>query len=76
MVRAALGRGQHVLAGGVETEDQRRQLVAVLDERLLDGAFRTATLDATNHPGKHPNIDRLIELIAQGTTLNVRLIEA
>jgi len=34
------------------------------------------TIDAQANPGKHPNIDRLIDLIAQGTALNVRLIEA
>jgi hypothetical protein len=34
------------------------------------------TLDARANPGKHPNIDRLIDLIAQGTALDVRLIEA
>jgi hypothetical protein len=34
------------------------------------------TVDAQANPGKHPNIDRLIDLIAQGTALDVRLIEA
>lgn len=34
------------------------------------------TLDARANPGKHPNIDRLTDLIAQDATLQVRLIEA
>lgn len=34
------------------------------------------TADARAHPGKHPNIDRLIELLASGATYTVRLIEA
>lgn len=31
------------------------------------------TADAQAHPGKHPNIDRLIQLIASGQRLSVRL---
>jgi hypothetical protein len=31
------------------------------------------TLDATNHPGKHPNIDRLIGIIATGQALKVQM---
>ncbi|MEK8084862.1 DUF2322 family protein [Aquabacterium sp. A3] len=30
------------------------------------------TEDARLHPGKHPNIDRLLTLLAQGQTLSVR----
>lgn len=30
------------------------------------------TNDARQHPGKHPNIDRLLTLLAQGQTLAVR----
>lgn len=30
------------------------------------------TADARAHPGKHPNIDRLFELIGSGTRLRVR----
>lgn len=28
--------------------------------------------DARNHPGKHPNIDRLLEVAASGATLRVK----
>lgn len=34
------------------------------------------TADAENFPGKHPNIDRLIEIAAQNQALAVRLIAA
>lgn len=34
------------------------------------------TADAQANPGKHPNIDRLIELIASGTTLRVKQVFA
>ena len=34
------------------------------------------TADARNNPGKHPNIDRLIDLINSNTTLSVNLINA
>lgn len=34
------------------------------------------TADARAHPGKHPNIDRLIELVDNGRSLTVRTIAA
>jgi len=34
------------------------------------------TEDARNNPGKHPNIDRLIDLINSNITLSVNLINA
>jgi hypothetical protein len=34
------------------------------------------TADAQAHPGKHPNIDRLIALIGQGGQLTVKLLPA
>ena len=40
------------------------------------GMYDEHTQDAKVNPGKHPNIDRLIDLIALGTSLNVRLINA
>ncbi len=33
------------------------------------------TVDARANPGKHPNVDRLIALIAGGKTLDVKRIE-
>jgi hypothetical protein len=34
------------------------------------------TVDARAHPGKHPNIDRLITLIEQGDQLTAKLLPA
>jgi len=34
------------------------------------------TADAQAHPGKHPNIDRLIDLVAKGQSLTARTIAA
>lgn len=34
------------------------------------------TADAQAHPGKHPNIDRLIALLADGVTLRVKHVFA
>lgn len=34
------------------------------------------TADAEENPGKHPNIDRLFELIEQGQTLTVNKIQS
>jgi len=36
--------------------------------------FAEHTEDASRHPGRHPNIDRLIGLMISGDTLNVRII--
>ena len=35
--------------------------------------FAEHTEDATTHPGKHPNIDRLIAILTTGSPLNVRI---
>ena len=36
--------------------------------------FAEHTTDARAHPGKHPNIDRLLEVIATGQGYSVKLI--
>jgi hypothetical protein len=38
--------------------------------------FAEHTEDARRHPGKHPNIDRLLTLIASGDRLTIRTIAA
>ena len=38
--------------------------------------FAEHTEDALRHPGKHPNIDRLLDVQARGVSLSVRLVEA
>lgn len=37
--------------------------------------FAEHTQAARSHPGSHPNIDRLLKLVATGDTLHVRLME-
>lgn len=48
--------------------------VAAAQEGLL--LFAEHTESARQHPGSHPNIDRLFEIIASGQGYSVRLIPA
>ncbi len=36
--------------------------------------FAEHTEDASTHPGKHPNIDRLIAILTTGSPLNARIV--
>lgn len=38
--------------------------------------FAEHTADAQAHPGRHPNIDRLLQVLATGQGYAVRLVEA
>ena len=38
--------------------------------------FAEHVADARAHPGQHPNIDRLLEVIASGQGYDVRLVQA
>jgi hypothetical protein len=38
--------------------------------------FAEHTVDARANPGKHPNIDRLLEVIASGQGYSVKLVQA
>jgi hypothetical protein len=49
----------------------------LLDKAAAEQAlqlYAEHTQDARQNPGKHPNIDRLFELIGQDTVYNVRVI--
>ena len=48
--------------------------VAAAEEGLL--LFAEHTESARQHPGSHPNIDRLFEVIASGQGYTVRLVQA
>lgn len=48
--------------------------VAAAQEGLA--IFAEHTTDARAHPGSHPNIDRLLEVVASGEGFSVRLIDA
>ena len=48
--------------------------VAAAEEGLH--LFAEHTESARSHPGSHPNIDRLLDIIASGQALTVRLVAA
>lgn len=48
--------------------------VAAAEEALQ--IYAEHTLDAQANPGKHPNIDRLIELVRNGQSLTARTVAA
>ncbi|MEP3347495.1 MAG: DUF2322 family protein [Litoreibacter sp.] len=55
------------------------QVFAALDtEAATHGldVFAEHTADAKNRLGAHPNIDRLLEIVAGGASLNIRVLEA
>lgn len=49
---------------------------AINVEAAADGLaiFAEHTEDASRHPGKHPNIDRLIAIMTTGAPLNARIV--
>lgn len=53
-----------------------RQYGSINVEAAAEGLaiFAEHTEDATLHPGKHPNIDRLISIMTTGLPLDVRII--
>lgn len=52
-----------------------QQYGAINVEAAAEGLaiFAEHTEDAGTHPGKHPNIDRLIAIMATGSPLNARI---
>ena len=52
-----------------------QQYGAINAEAAAEGLaiFAEHTEDASLHPGKHPNIDRLIAILTTGTPLNARV---
>ena len=53
-----------------------QQYGAIHAEAAAEGLaiFAEHTEDASTHPGKHPNIDRLIAILATGEPLSARVI--
>ncbi|MEW6416398.1 MAG: DUF2322 family protein [Pseudomonadota bacterium] len=53
-----------------------RQHGAITPEAAAEGLalFAEHAQDASAHPGKHPNIDRLIGLMVSGDTLRARIV--
>ena len=65
-------------AGSVAVYHAATRPDGVLDRAAAEQAlmlYAEHTVDARTHIGKHPNIDRLLELIAEGSSLRVRVIE-
>lgn len=66
-------------AGSVAVYNHLGQLYgAITPEAAKKGLeiYDEHTADAQAHPGKHPNIDRLLTLIAEGATLRVKHVFA
>jgi len=53
-----------------------QQYGAITAEAAAEGLaiFAEHTQDASQHPGKHPNIDRLIAILTTGSPLNARIV--
>jgi len=53
-----------------------RQYGVIDAEAAAEGLalFAEHTEDASTHPGKHPNIDRLIAVLTAGSPLNARIV--
>ncbi|SFN71464.1 hypothetical protein SAMN05660284_02112 [Formivibrio citricus] len=65
-------------AGSLRVYHALYQEFGALDALAADKGLRLYcehTTDAEAHPGKHPNIDRLIELAKNGQPLAVRLVK-
>lgn len=66
-------------AGSVRVYHALFQEFGAIDAQAAQKGLRIYaehTADAVSFPGKHPNIDRLIEIVAQQKALAVRLIPA
>jgi len=53
--------------------DKHGAITPAAAEKGLD-IYAEHTADARTNPGKHPNIERLLDLIDHGATLSVRVI--
>lgn len=65
--------------GSLAVYQYLNQLFGILDAKAADHGllvFAEHTADARNRPGAHPNIDRLLEIAAGASPLNVEVILA
>ncbi len=54
--------------------DKHGAITPIAAQEGLD-LYAEHTEDARNNPGKHPNIDRLLDLVQHPRTLNTRVVE-
>ena len=65
--------------GSLAVYQYLKQSFDMLDESAAEhglAVFAEHTADARNRPGAHPNIDRLLEIAAGGSPLQVKVIAA
>lgn len=65
--------------GSLAVYQYLKQAFGILDQTAADhglAVFAEHTADARNRPGAHPNIDRLLDIVAGGGALNIEVIAA
>ncbi|AZG16469.1 DUF2322 family protein [Cupriavidus pauculus] len=63
--------------GSVAVYHYLQQAFGTLDARAAEhglAVFAEHTADARNRPGAHPNVDRLLAIVAGGPALQVRIV--
>jgi len=87
--RIALIDGAGAVVAGIENQPGKQGSVAVyqylkqtfglLDAKAAEhglAVFAEHTADARNRPGAHPNVDRLLAIVAGGAPLRIDVIRA
>jgi hypothetical protein len=65
--------------GSVAVYQYLKQIFGALDAKAAEhglAVFAEHTADARNRPGAHPNIDRLLAIVAGGAPLRIEVIRA
>ena len=65
--------------GSLAVYQYLKQVFDTLDARAAEHGlvvFAEHTTDARNRPGAHPNVDRLLAIVAGGAPLNIEVIAA
>ena len=65
--------------GSLAVYQYLKQVFGALDAKAAEHGllvFAEHTADARNRPGAHPNIDRLLEIVAGGAPLRIEVIAA
>lgn len=63
--------------GSLAVYNYLRQAFGKLDARAAEhglAVFAEHTADARNRPGAHPNVDRLLEIVAGGQALGIQAV--